>query len=58
VFGWQENRRQPGDAKVNELGARLAMVHGDQHVCRLDIAVNDALLVGVLDRARNLDEQL
>ncbi len=39
-----------GYAKVDDLGNRLAVVAGDQHVGRLDVAVNDAFLMGVLDR--------
>ena len=39
-------------------GHRLAVVEGDQDVRRLDVAVDDALLVRVLDRLADRDEQL
>ena len=47
-----------GDAEVDHLGHRLAVVERDQHVRRLDVAVDDPLLVGVLDRLADRDEQL
>ena len=47
-----------GHAEVDHLGHRLAVVERDQHVGRLDVAVDDALLVGVLDRLADRDEQL
>ena len=47
-----------GDAEVDHLGHRLAVVEGDQDVGRLDVAVDDPLLVGVLDRLADRDEQL
>ena len=47
-----------GDAEVDHLGHRLAVVQCDQHVRRLDVAMNDALLVGVLDGLADRDEQL
>ena len=37
---------------------RLAVVRGDQDVRRLEVPVDDPLLVGVLDRLADLDEQL
>ena len=45
-------RPRPGDAEVGE--ARLAVL-ADQHVGRLDVAVDDAGPVGGLDRAGELD---
>ena len=51
-------RDRLGDAEVDHLRHRPAVLHGDQDVRRLDVAVDDALLVGVLDRLADLDEQL
>ena len=39
-----------GHAEVDDLGHRLAVVFGHQHVRGLDVAVDDAFLMGVLDR--------
>lgn len=39
-----------GDAEVDDLGYGLAVIRGDQHVRWFDIAMNHALLVGVLHR--------
>ena len=47
-----------GHAEVDHLGHRLAVVQRHQHVRRLDVAVNDPLLMGVLDRLADRDEQL
>ena len=47
-----------GDAEVDDLGHRLAVVQRDQDVGRLDVAVDDAFLVGVLHRLADRDEQL
>ena len=47
-----------GDAEVDDLGHGLAVVQRDQDVGRLDVAVDDSLLVGVLDGVADLDEQL
>ena len=47
-----------GHAEVDHLRHRLAVVQGDQHVGRLEVAVDDPLLVGVLDRLADRDEQL
>src|SRR5262249_40030222 len=45
-------------AEVDDLGHRLAVVQRDQDVGGLDVAVNDALLVGVLDGLEHRHEQL
>ena len=50
--------RRLGDAEINHLGHRHAVVHRHQDVRRLDVAVNDPFLVRVLDGLANLDEQL
>jgi hypothetical protein len=47
-----------GDAEVDDLGYRHAIVQSDEDVRRLDIAVNDALLMRVLDRLADLDEEI
>ena len=39
-----------GHAEVDDLGHRLAVVRRDQHVRRLDVAVDDPFLMGVLHR--------
>ena len=54
--------RQPafrgfGDAKINDLRHRQAIMQRNQDVRGFDVAVNDALLMGVLDRMADLDEQ-
>jgi hypothetical protein len=46
-----------GDAEVDHLGHGHAVVEGDHHVRRLDIAVDDALLMGVLHGLADLDEE-
>ena len=61
VLGEQGPLGQPlvdrlGDAEVDHLGHRLAVVERDQHVRRLDVAVDDPLLVRVLDRLADRDE--
>ena len=43
-----------GDAEINHLGHRHAVVQRDQDVRGLDVAVDDALLVRVLDGVANL----
>ena len=40
-----------GDAEVNDLGQRHAVVQGDEDVGGFDVAVNDAFLMRVLDGA-------
>jgi hypothetical protein len=45
----QPPRRGLGDAEVNHLGNGHAVVDGDEDVRGLDVAVNDAFLVRVLD---------
>ncbi len=47
-----------GDAEINHLGHRHAIVQRDQDVRGLDVAVDDALLVRVLDGVADLDEQV
>ena len=42
--------RRLGDAEVDDLGHRFAVVKRDQHIAGLDVPMHDALLVGVLDR--------
>ena len=50
--------RRLGDAKINHLGHGHAVVHRDQDVRGLDVPVNDAFLVRVLDGPANLNEQI
>ena len=47
-----------GDAKVDHLRHGSAVVQGDHHVGGLDVAVDDPLLVSVLDRTADIDKQL
>jgi len=46
-----------GDAEVDHARHRLTVVHGHEHVRRLDVAVDDALVVAVLDRAADVGQQ-
>ena len=46
-----------GDAEVNHLRQRAVVQHGHEHVGRLEVAVNDPLLVRVLHRLTDLHEQ-
>ena len=46
-----------GNAKVNDLGHRHAIVEGDENVRGFDVAMDDAFLMGVLNGLANLDEQ-
>jgi hypothetical protein len=43
-----------GDAEVDDLGHGAPSLTGDEDVGGLDVAVDDALLVGVLDRLADL----
>jgi hypothetical protein len=45
-----------GNAEIDDLGCRPAILKCDQNVRRLEIAVNDALLVSMLHGVANLDE--
>jgi len=47
-----------GHAEVDHLGHRSVVVHRDEHVRWLDIAVDDPLLVRVLDRLADRHDQL
>ena len=47
-----------GDAEVNHLGHRLAVVQRDQDVRGLEVAMDDALLMRVLHGLADLDEQV
>ena len=47
-----------GHAEVDDLGHRPAVVQGDQDVRGLEVAVDDPLLVRVLHRLADRDEQL
>ena len=47
-----------GDAEVDDLGGRRPVDDRDQHVRRLEVAVDDPLLVGVLHRFADGDEEL
>ena len=46
-----------GDAEVDDLRHRLAVVQRDQHVRRLEVAVNDPFLMGVLHGLADRHEQ-
>jgi len=47
-----------GNAKINHLRHRHAVVHRDENVRGLDIAVNDSLLMRVLDGVADLGEEI
>ena len=47
-----------GDPEVDHLRHRLPVVLHHQHVRRLQVPVNDPLLVGMLDAGTDLGEQL
>ncbi len=46
-----------GNTKIDDLRNGPPIVVGDQHVAGLEIAVNDALLVGMLNGLTNRDKQ-
>ena len=46
-----------GHAEVDDFGHRLAVIESHQHVGRLEIAVDDALLMRMLDRLADGDEE-
>ncbi len=46
-----------GDAEIDHLGNRPAIVERDQHIRRLDVAVDDPLLVRMLHGMTDLHEQ-
>ncbi len=47
-----------GDAEVDDLHQRRAVLERHQHVRRLDVAVDDPFLMGMLDSLADVDEQL
>ena len=47
-----------GDAEVDHLHHRLAVERRHQHIRRFHVAVNDSFLMGMLDRATDIDEEL
>ncbi len=51
-------RDRLGDAEVDDLGHRLAVALGDQHVRGLEVAMEDAAPVRVLDAVADLHEEL
>ena len=55
VSGWLHGL---GQAEVDDLGDGLAVVEADEDVRGLQVAVDDALLMGVLDGLANRDEEL
>ena len=50
--------RRLGDAEIDHLRHRHAVVQRDEDVRGLDVAVDDALLMRVLDGLADLDEQI
>src|SRR6185369_5646016 len=46
-----------GNAKINDFGNWFTVLFGDKDVRRLEVAVNDAFLMRVLDGVTNLNEQ-
>ena len=46
-----------GDAEVDDFGDRHAVVERDHHIGGLEVAMDDPLLMGMLDRVADLDEQ-
>ena len=49
--------RSLGNAEVDDLRHRLAVLHRHQHVRGFDVAVDDPFVVGVLDALADLHEQ-
>ena len=49
--------RRLGDAKINHLGHRHAIIVGHQDVRGFNVAMNDALLMRVLNGLGDVDEQ-
>jgi hypothetical protein len=47
-----------GDAEVDDLGHGSIVLEGDQNVARLDVAVEHAALVGVMNGVAHLEEKL
>src|SRR5207244_574638 len=47
-----------GDAKIDDLGHRCAVLFGDENVGRLDVPMDDTLLMGVLNSLTDLDEKV
>src|SRR3989442_1482153 len=47
-----------GDAEINHLRHRFAVVQRDENVRGLDVAMDDALLVRVLDRLADFDKEI
>ena len=46
-----------GDAEVDDLHYRLLVLHRHQHVCGLQVPVDDPLMMGVLDGLTDIDEE-
>ena len=57
-FLGEPRTRRLGDAEVDHLRDRLGVVQRDEHVRWLDVTVDDALLVRVLDGVADLHEQV
>jgi len=47
-----------GNSEIDDFGNREAVMHGDHDVRRLEVPMNDSLLMGMLDPVADLDEQL
>jgi hypothetical protein len=47
-----------GDAEIDHLGNRHAVMKGDEDIRWLDVAVDDAFLMRMLDRLADLNEEL
>ncbi len=46
-----------GDTEVDDFGNRLVIVQRDQHIRWLDVAVDDSLLMGMLNRLAHRQEE-